>query len=510
MIKLSFIKAVLLAAMIMGFATGQASGQLLHPKFEFRGVWVATVNNIDWPSQPGLPVETQKKEVISMLNLHKSLGMNAIVLQVRPCSDTFYPSPLEPWSRYLTGIPGKPPEPFWDPLRFWIDECHLRGMELHAWLNPYRIAQHANEPLAYDHKIFSKPEWAIIYGDKIYFDPGIPGTRDYVTSVVCDIVRRYDVDGIHMDDYFYPYPTKDPFPDEGSFKRFSRAFPAEEKEAWRRENVDILIKMISDSIRAINPHVKFGISPFGVWRNLTDDPSGSATKAGITNYDHLYADIRKWLKEGWIDYVVPQIYWEIGHKLADFKTLCEWWNANSFGRNLYIGLAPYKIDSKATVDAWRKKDQLPDQLELLRKYPNISGCVFFSSRSFTKNLLGFQDSLKNRLFKHASLTPPLASSQTNLPDPPTNVSVSGRKVRWEGPIAGSTGARPYSYLIYLNQPNELFDPGNSLKIVGYTLEPQAELQKKRERKKKNWSLRVTTLDRDHRESLPSTPASIRY
>jgi uncharacterized lipoprotein YddW (UPF0748 family) len=502
-------RKVLSLLIILSWSCLQGLSQVLLPKYEFRGVWVATVNNIDWPSQPGLPVEVQKKEVIDILNLHKSLGMNAIIFQVRPCSDAFYPSPFEPWSRYLTGIPGKSPDPLWDPLQFWIEECHKRSMELHAWMNPYRIAQHADEPLAYDHKIFSKPEWAIIYGDKIYFDPGIPGTREYVTSVVCDIVRRYDVDGIHMDDYFYPYPTNEPFPDEGSFKRNSRAFPPEEKMSWRRENVDILIKMISDSIRSIKPYVKFGISPFGVWRNQREDPEGSATTAGVTNYDHLYADIRKWLKQGWIDYVVPQIYWEIGFKVADFETLCKWWNNNSFGKNLYIGLAPFKLDRKATAPAWRKSDQLPDQIEMLRKYPNISGCVFFSSKSFSRDLLGFQDSLAKRLFKYAALTPPLNGELQNRPDPPAQLTVSGRKVNWEAPLAKSASGLPYHYLIYLNKPDETFDSNNPMKIEKYTDETSVDIQKRKERKRKLFNLRVTTLDRNHLESEPTPPARIK-
>ncbi len=498
-----FIPVILLTACFL-----QVNSQALNPKFEFRGVWVATVNNIDWPSQPGLPVEKQQREVIELLDMHQKLGMNAIILQVRPCSDAFYPSPYEPWSRYLTGIPGKRPEPFWDPLQFWIEQCHARNMELHAWLNPYRIAQHDTEPLAYDHLIFSKPEWAIRYDGKLFFDPGIPGTRDYVTSVVCDIVRRYDVDGIHMDDYFYPYPTKNPFPDDGSFARYNRAFPPTEKESWRRENVDILIKTISDSIHSIKPWVKFGISPFGVWRNLRDDPNGSATTAGTTNYDHLYANIRKWLQEGWIDYVTPQLYWEIGHKLADFETLCKWWNDNTFGRQLYIGLAPFKIDSKARVPAWKNAGQLPAQLRMIRKYPNISGCIYFSSKSFKNNLLGFQDSLATQYYRLPALTPPLIWPNLALPNPPVGLNVSGKKISWKEPAATSPVALPARYLVYLNTPEEIFDISNSLKIAAFTDKTSIELRKKG-KKRKPFLVRVTTLDRYHRESEPAGPAVIK-
>jgi uncharacterized lipoprotein YddW (UPF0748 family) len=367
---------------------------VLYPKYEFRGVWVATVANIDWPSKPGLSVEVMKKEALDLLDLHRSHGMNAIILQVRPSSDALYYSELEPWSRYLTGIPGKAPEPFFDPLAFWVEEAHKRGMELHAWLNPYRLAQNTSEPLAGNHIAFQNPDWVISYGNKLYFDPGIPATRAHVTSVVSDIVSRYDIDAIHFDDYFYPYPTSEPFPDHSSFEKYSRAFPPDQKDHWRRENVDILIKMISDSIKIIKPWVKFGISPFGVWRNQSSDPEGSATRAGVTNYDHLYADIRKWLREGWIDYVVPQIYWEIGHPAADFSTLAEWWNRNSFGKGLYIGKAPYRIDPASGTDAWRRADQMPKQIDLIRSYPAIGGSAYFSSKHFRRDLFGFQDSLE--------------------------------------------------------------------------------------------------------------------
>ena len=263
------------------------------PKYEFRAVWVATVSNIDWPSKPGLSTGEQQNEIIAILDSHQKLGMNAIILQVRPAADTFYQSGLEPWSRYLTGNPGQPPKPFYDPLAFWIKECHNRGMELHAWLNPYRVAQKSIELLAGNHIAFQHSEWILKYGDKLYFDPGLPETRDFVIKVVKDIVARYDVDAIHFDDYFYPYPLKEDFPDTTSFAKYNRGFKIENKADWRRDNVDITIKTLNDTIKATKPWVKFGISPFGVWRNIADDPKGSNTKAGTTNYDHLYAEVIK-------------------------------------------------------------------------------------------------------------------------------------------------------------------------------------------------------------------------
>lgn len=258
------LKKILSLSIVLIAISLPLRAQILFPKYEFRGVWVATVNNIDWPSGQGLSVEALKKEALDLLDLHQSHGMNAIILQVRPCSDAFYFSEIEPWSRYLTGIPGKAPEPFFDPLHFWTEEAHRRGMELHAWLNPYRIAQNTSEPLAGNHIAFTHPDWVISYANKLYFDPGIPATRTYVTRVVADIVRRYDIDAIHFDDYFYPYPAGEPFPDDASFAQFNRAFTLDQKDHWRRENVDILIKMLNDSIKSIKPWVKFGISPFGV------------------------------------------------------------------------------------------------------------------------------------------------------------------------------------------------------------------------------------------------------
>ena len=484
-----------------------AAGQVLSPKFEFRGVWVATVNNIDWPSRPGLTTEQQKKEVIELLDLQKSLGMNAVIFQARPCADAFYASEIEPWSRYLTGTPGRYPFPYWDPLQFWIEEAHRRNMELHAWLNPYRLAQNDDELLAGNHRVFEHPEWVLRYGNKLIMDPGIPGTRDYVTSVVCDIVRRYNVDGIHMDDYFYPYPTRDPFPDDRSFALYNRAFPLSEKEAWRRENVDILIKTLSDTIKAIKPWVKFGISPFGVWRNKVDDPAGSATRAGVTNYDHLYADIRKWLQQGWIDYVTPQIYWEIGHKLADFETLCKWWNDNVFGRQLYIGLAPYKLDKGARESAWRSNQQLPAQLRMLRKYPNISGSVYFSSRQFKRNLFGFQDSLKRYYYRYPSLTPPLNWMKLLKPNPPQRLKTSGRRVRWEAPGSTSEVSLPPRYIVYVTPPGAPFDHQIST-IAAYTGDTHAQLHRQGKRKR-TFEVRVTTLDRYNNESITAGPVRIR-
>nr|WP_321353512.1 family 10 glycosylhydrolase [uncultured Draconibacterium sp.] len=478
------------------------------PKYEFRAVWVATVVNIDWPSKPGLSTDAQKREIIDILNLHKSLGMNAIILQVRPAADAFYQSDLEPWSRYLTGVQGQAPLPFYDPLKFWIEECHKRGMELHAWLNPYRVAQKLDDPLSIDHIAFRHPEWILKYGDRLYFDPGLPQARKFVTNVVQDIVKRYDVDAIHFDDYFYPYPLKEEFPDTTSFKLYNRGFTAENKADWRRENVDITIKMLNDSIKATKPWVKFGISPFGVWRNKTDDPMGSDTKAGTTNYDQLYANIIKWQKEGWIDYTLPQLYWQIGHPTVDFQLLANWWKNHSYGRAMYIGQAPYKVSRTSQTKEWTEPDQLPKQIRILRSIPEIQGSSFYSSKWFNGDLLGLQDSLKLDYFKSPAIVPPMPWLDNQVPQPLAKIKKRGRNLKWTPAETQNEMDKAWSYVLYLNEEGEKFDT-DSCKFI-YSITKHQEIKLDRiNRKKKKYEVRISVLDRLSNESSLSAPVKVK-
>ncbi len=478
------------------------------PKYEFRAVWVATVANIDWPSKPGLSTEAQKREVIAILNQQKSLNMNTIILQVRPAADAFYASKLEPWSRYLTGTPGKAPDPFYDPLKFWIDECHKRGMELHAWLNPYRVAQNVNEPLAGNHIAFQHRDWILKYGDKLYFDPGLPQTREFVTKVVKDIVSRYDVDAIQFDDYFYPYPLAEEFPDTTSFKFYSRGFFPENKADWRRENVDILIEMLNDTIKAVKPWVKFGISPFGVWRNKIDDPRGSDSKAGATNYDQLYADVIKWQEKGWIDYLLPQLYWQIGHPLVDFKMLVNWWKNFTFGRAMYIGLAPYKIDKNSTVKEWTLPNEIPNQIRLLRSVPGMEGEAFFSSKHFFRDLEGLQDSLKNDLYKKPAIIPPMNWIDSVPPDPVLKIKKSGRKVKWKTVDTDNEMDRTNQFVVYCTEKGTIFESQDAVQIFGIIKDQEIKFDRKNKKKKK-YEIRVSVLDRLNNESKISDPVVIK-
>lgn len=390
------------------------------PKYEFRGVWIATVANIDWPSKKGLPVEQQKAEFRRILDLHQRNGMNAVIVQVRPAADAFYPSPYEPWSEFLTGQQGVPPSPYYDPLQFMIDEAHKRGMEFHAWLNPYRAVFRVGESsIAPNHVTRTHPDWFVTYGSGKYFDPGKPEVRQYVANIVKDIVERYDVDGIHLDDYFYPYKIKGrDFPDAASYRRYGNGM---DKDDWRRSNCDSLIYLLHQTIAAINPTVKFGISPFGVWRNKKDDPEGSNTQAGSPAYDDLYADILLWLEKGWVDYVAPQLYWEIGHPLCDYRVLLDWWANHTYGRHLYIGHGLYRTSENVTP-AWRGTKEIPNEISLLRRYDKVQGSIFFSSKNFEYNPHGWGDSLRNHFYQFPALVPPMRWLDSIAPAQPSIVN----------------------------------------------------------------------------------------
>lgn len=370
-------------------------------KPELRAVWVATVSNIDWPTAGNINPDSQRAEFIKLLDMHKANGMNTIIAQVRPATDAFYPSQYEPWSQWLTGKQGQPPSPYYDPLKFMIDETHKRGMEFHAWMNPYRATFNINSSsVSATHITKLHPEWFLTYGDTRYFDPGNKEVLQYMANVVKDVVSRYNVDAVHFDDYFYPYRIAGKeFPDDANYQLYGNGM---NKDDWRRSNVDSIIVMLHNVIKKANSKCQFGISPFGVWRNADKDPDGSNTHAGQTNYDDLYADILLWLKKDWIDYVAPQLYWEFGHKAAPFEVLVDWWSKHTYGKNCYIGLGIYRAGSN---EAWKDKTQLPRQIELIRNTPNINGMIFFSSKSFNNNPNGWNDSLRTNYFATPVPTP---------------------------------------------------------------------------------------------------------
>lgn len=385
------------------------------PKYEFRGVWIATVENIDWPLRGMTNPASQREEFIRQLDMHQRNGMNAVIVQVRPSADAFYPSTYEPWSQWLTGLQGRPPSPFYDPLQFMIEEAHKRGMEFHAWCNPYRANFNiSTASIASNHITRRHPEWFLNYGGKKYFDPSNKEAQEFVVAVIRDIVTRYDVDAIHMDDYFYPYRIAGKeFPDAAAYAKSGTKLT---KGDWRRSNVDSIIKKLAIAIKGEKKLCRFGISPFSVWRNKDKDERGSNTLAGQTNYDDLYADILLWMEKGWIDYVAPQLYLEIGHSKIAYEKMIDWWSRNSYGKHIYIGHGIYRVNERAA--AWKNPAELPNQIKLLRSYPNVQGSIYFSSKTFNENPNGWNDSLQNNYYRYPALIPPMRWIDNEKPWPP--------------------------------------------------------------------------------------------
>lgn len=374
----------------------------LQPFREFRAVWVATVANIDWPSEPGLPVEKQKKEMIDILNRAAALHFNAIILQVRPAADALYDSPYEPWSYYLTGNMGQPPLPFYDPLEFAVAEAHKRGLELHAWFNPYRAGHPADRSeISPDHVSSVHPDWVHEYGDYLWLDPGIPEVRQHTIDVILDVVKRYDIDGVHFDDYFYPYPSYADgadFPDSLSWQKAIQSGTALSRNDWRRNNVDMLMRELSKQIGQIKPHVKFGISPFGIWR-----PGYPEHTTGFDAYDELYADARLWLKEGWVDYFTPQIYYRMDQVGQPFPVMLDWWvEQNDHNRHIWPGLYTGRI--RSSTSAW-PANEITGQVYTSRAFPDVTGAVHFSMKTFMENPGQFNRTLSAGPHAYPSLIP---------------------------------------------------------------------------------------------------------
>ncbi|MFF2326303.1 MULTISPECIES: glycoside hydrolase family 10 protein [unclassified Streptomyces] len=355
---------------------------------ELRGLWVATVANLDWPSKPGLTAAAQQAELIAYLDEAVDRRLNAVILQVRPTADALWPSPYEPWAQYLTGVQGK--DPGWDPLGTAVREAHLRGLELHAWFNPYRVANHTDPSrLVATHPARLHPDWVLPYGGKLYYNPGIPEVRRFVQDAMLDAVRRYDIDAVHWDDYFYPYPVAGQvFDDDATYAKYGAGFP--DKAAWRRDNTDKLVRETAERIKRTKKHVRFGISPFGVWRNAATDPLGSDTKAGVQTYDDLYADTRGWVQKGWIDYICPQIYWNIGFEAADYAKLLPWWDeaVRGTGVDLFVGEALYKAGDPAQPAAWQDPAELSRHLDFAASYDQVRGHVYFSGKDVVTDRIG--------------------------------------------------------------------------------------------------------------------------
>ncbi|MDI3420296.1 family 10 glycosylhydrolase [Streptomyces sp. B-S-A12] len=355
---------------------------------EMRGMWLASVDNRDWPSAPGLGAAEQRAELIGYLDAAVRRRLNTVIFQARPAADALWPSPYEPWSEFLTGVQGQ--DPGWDPLGTAVEEAHRRGLELHAWFNPYRVAIHGDvSRLAPSHPARRHPEWVVPYGGKLYYNPGIPQVRRFVQDAMLDAVRRYPVDAVHWDDYFYPYPVAgEEFDDDEAYARHGGGFP--DRADWRRHNTDLLVCEMAARIPRVRRGVEFGISPFGVWRNSSTDPRGSDTAAGVQTYDDLYADTRTWVRRGWIDYVVPQLYWNIGFQAADYARLLPWWAdvVRGTGVRLCPGEALYKAGDPAQPAPWQDPAELSRHLTLASGFPEARGHAFFSAKEVVLDPFG--------------------------------------------------------------------------------------------------------------------------
>jgi uncharacterized lipoprotein YddW (UPF0748 family) len=399
--------ALLLVSAAVGVAAFEPPiGEAPTPRREFRGVWVATVDNIDWPSKPGLPVEQQKAEMLAILDKATQLRLNAIVFQVRPSCDALYESKLEPWSEFLTGEMGKAPEPGYDPLAFAIEESHKRGLELHAWFNPYRARHPAGKSaVSANHISQTSPRLVRQYGKFQWMDPGMKEVQDYSLAVVRDVVKRYDLDGVHIDDYFYPYKEKDaagniiPFPDDPSWQVYQASGGKLGRDDWRRENVNTFVKRLYETVKAEKKWVKFGISPFGIWR-----PGNPPQIQGFDQYQELYADARKWLVEGWVDYYTPQLYWRIDQKAQSYPVLLKWWvGQNAKKRNLWPGNYTGRVGD-GSASAWPVRE-VPNQIQATRDQAGATGNVHFSMKCFMQNRSGVNDVLTAGPYAEPALVP---------------------------------------------------------------------------------------------------------
>ncbi|MEU1332337.1 family 10 glycosylhydrolase [Streptomyces sp. NPDC005865] len=384
--------SVVAAAAVAGLATaGDAAaspGRHRKKDRELRAMWLASVVNRDWPSRPGLTAEEQRAELLGHLDTAVRRRLNAVVFQVRPTADALWPSPYEPWSEYLTGVQGQ--DPGWDPLGTAVREAHRRGLELHAWFNPFRVANHTDPSrLVATHPARVHPDWVLPYGGKLYYNPGLPAVRRFVQDAMLDAVRRYPVDAVHWDDYFYPYPVAGQvFDDDAAFEQYGGGFP--DRASWRRDNIDRLVREMSVRVKKARPRTQFGVSPFAVWRNIATDPTGSDTRAGVQTYDDLYADTRGWVKKGWLDYIVPQVYWNIGFAAADYAKLIPWWSdvVRGTGVKLYIGEALYKAGDPAQPAAWQDPAELSRHLTFAENHREVRGHVYFSAKEVGVDKIG--------------------------------------------------------------------------------------------------------------------------
>ena len=495
------------------------------PKREMRGAWIATYLNIDWPLV-GATTAQEQSTFIQRLDEHKATGMNAIFAQVRSQCDALYPSPFEPWSAVISGTQGVAPNPYYDPLLFMINETKQRGMEFHAWFNPYRAlatftpASYNN--LAATHVARLNPTWTMTVttnsnsAKQILLNPGAPEVWEYVIGSVMHVVRNYDVDGIHFDDYFYTNPVSTTYNDDSVYAIHNRGIV--NIADWRRSNVDTLIRRLNDSIKSVKPWVKFGISPTGIWMSAPTDPNGSTTSTGATQHKKdLYANSRLWLQQGWVDYLAPQIYWHTGQTGSDYNNLAPWWSNNNFGRHIYIGQAGYKVgvSSPASNGAFiTDLSQIPSQVRINRNLAGITGQIIYGTNSLRNNLLGFRDSLKSNFYNKPALIPTMPWKDNTAPDPASGLTAVMQanntvSLTWVNPIGAATEmdvVKRFAIYKCVNTLPDINNPAHLLAITNTDVSSFIDTAAVAPGTTSNYV--VTAIDRLYNESVESNTAAV--
>ncbi|MCH5240559.1 MAG: family 10 glycosylhydrolase [Muribaculaceae bacterium] len=486
----------LILTITFSFAYGE------NPKREFRGAWLHVIGQSQWQNKN---VAQQKKYIEEQLDKLLEAGCNAVIFQVRPTADALYISDIEPWSSWLTGKRGKAPSPLWDPMEFAINEAHKRGMEFHAWLNPYRVTSNTKETLPASHLVNKEPHRFIKFNGQIFFDPAYPENRDHISNVVKDIVKRYDVDGIHIDDYFYPYPVngKKFQNDDESYKKFGKGM---ERNAWRRHNVDLLIEQLRTTIKDEKDWVRFGVSPFGIWRNKKNDPRGSES-SGLQNYDDLYADVLLWANNGWIDYLAPQLYWPLDLAAAPSRHLAKWWNDNANGVDVYIGQDVQRTMTNADPGN-NDSNELDTKVRMSRELPNVKGNIWWHGYWVTDNLKGVADSLALK-YQSTIALPPAYRENQGKPEGVKNLRLVKEKgqvfLSWDKPAARKPKSTdPVRFVVYQFFPGEEINIEDSETIIAMTPLNMVLIEDSSAGPSAEGStFIVTALDRLNRESEPA-------
>lgn len=496
----------LLLLTVCSLSALSVTGYEINPKREFRGAWLHVIGQTQYQN---MSTKECKAYISSQFDKLCDAGCNVVIFQVRPCADAVYKSDIEPWSAWLTGKRGRKPNPEWDPMQYAIDEAHKRGLEFHAWLNPYRVTSSSKEVLSDSHLSNTQPHRFFRFNGQVFFDPAYQENREYICQVVADILKRYDVDGIHIDDYFYPYPNgKVKFnSDSQSYAKFGGEMPVDD---WRRHNVDLLIEMLHKQIKEVKPWVRFGVSPFGIWRNKKSDPKGSDSN-GLQNYDDLYANVLLWDEKGWIDYLAPQLYWQLDLEVAPSRKLVKWWNDNVVNADLYIGQEVKR--TMDTVDvANNDDDELDTKMKLSRELPNVKGNIWWHGYWVTDNYKGVADSLAMK-YQSTLALPPVYGDKTISPAPIENLRIIKENgeifLTWKdsSTFAGYGENVEYSkmrvddvvrYVVYQFYEGETIDISDSQTIIAITPFSRVKVYGEDE----EVTFVVTALDRLNRESQP--------